>query len=280
MDETKIICREKPVLKNPVLVVGLPGIGNVGRMSVGYLVHELKAKKFADLYSPYFFHFVMLNNEVVHVLRNEFYYYKGKKRDVVFLIGDCQAYDPKGHYEVAGKILDFAGGLGCKEIIAIGGFSTGKPFQIEGETSGRAQDVRHSDSPSGGYKPKVIGATSDFKISKDYEKYDIDFRIAGEVGTIIGATGLLIGLSKLHNMKGLCLLGETAGFPIITDPNAAEAVLNIVQKIIGTNADISKLHEKVKEMHDLLHKMEDLQREALEQMRPKPKKPDELRYIG
>jgi uncharacterized protein len=192
------------------------------------------------------------------VLRNEFYYYNGKKRDVVFLIGDCQAYDPKGHYEVAGKILDFAGGLGCREIIAIGGFSTGKPSE----------------------KPKVIGATSDAKISKNYEKYGIDFRIAGEVGTIIGATGLLVGLSKLHNMKGLCLLGETAGFPIITDPKAAEAVLNIVQKIIGTSADVSKLHEKVKEMHDLLHKMEDIQREAMEQMKPKPKKPDELRYIG
>ncbi len=269
MNETKIILKEKPALKNPILVVGLPGIGNVGRMAVGYLVHELKAKKFADLYSPYFFHFVMLHNEVVHVLRSEFYYYNGKDRDVIFMIGDCQALDPKGHYEVAGKILDFAEELGCKEIIAIGGFATGKPFPIEGDKS-----------PSGVYKPKVIGATSEPKISKDYEKFGIDFKAASEVGTIIGATGLLVGLSKLHNMKGLCLLGETSGFPIITDPKAAEAVLNILQKVIGTSADVSELQKKVKEMHELLKKMEELQREALEQMRPKPKKPDELRYIG
>ncbi|MFZ3077737.1 MAG: proteasome assembly chaperone family protein [Candidatus Aenigmatarchaeota archaeon] len=268
MNDTKIITKEKPVLKNPVLVVGLPGIGNVGRMSVGYLVHELKAKKFAELYSPYFFHFVMLNEEVVHVLRNEFYFYKGKEKDVVFLIGDCQAYDPKGNYEVAGKILDYAKELGCKEVIAIGGFASGKPLQTDGGKN------------TGAKKSRVIGATSDVKISKDYEKFGVDFKIAGEVGTIVGATGLLVGLSRLHEMKGLCLLGETAGFPIITDPNAAEAVLNILQKIIGTSADVSKLHDKVKEMHDLLHKMEDIQREALEQMKPKPKKPDELRYIG
>ncbi len=268
MNETKIISKEKPALRNPVLVVGLPGIGNVGRMAVGYLVHELKAKKFAELYSPYFFHFVMLHDEVVHVLRNEFYYYKGKEKDIVFLIGDCQAYDPKGNYEVSGKVLDFAEELKCKEVIAIGGFATGKPLQMEGDKSPSAQ------------KPKVIGATSDAKISKDYEKYGIDFKASNEVGTIVGATGLLVGLSRLHNMKGLCLLGETAGFPIITDPNAAEAVLNILQKIIGTSADVSELHDKVKEMHDLMHKMEDLQREAVEQMRPKPKKPDELRYIG
>ncbi len=269
MNETQIICGEKPVLKNPILAVGLPGIGNVGRMGVGYLVHELKAKRFADLYSPYFFHFVMLNNDAVHVLRNEFYFYRGKERDAVFLIGDCQAYDPKGHYEVAGKILEFAKELGCGEVVAIGGFSTGKPFPIEGDKS-----------PSSVSKPRVIGAVSDSKLSKEYEKYGIDFRIAGEVGTIVGATGLLVGLSRLHGMKGLCLLGETAGFPIITDPNAAEAVLNILQKIIGTGADVSKLHDKVKEMHDLMKKMEDLQREAIEQMKPKPKKPDELRYIG
>ncbi|MBU3957716.1 MAG: proteasome assembly chaperone family protein [Nanoarchaeota archaeon] len=268
MNETKIIMKEKPALKNPILVVGLPGIGNVGRMAVGYLVHELKAKKFAELYSPHFFHFVMLNEEVVHVLRNEFYFYKGKERDIVFLIGDCQAYDPKGNYEVAGKILDCAKELGCGEVITIGGFASGKPLQAEG------------GKPPGAGKSRVIGAVSDSKISREYEKFGVDFKIAGEVGTIVGATGLLVGLSRMYNMKGLCLLGETAGFPIITDPNAAEAVLNILQKIIGTDADVSKLQEKVREMHGLLRKMEEIQREAMEQMKPKPKKLDELRYIG
>lgn len=258
MLETKIIVEEKPKLKNPVLVVGLPGIGNVGRMAVGYLVHELKAKKFAELYSPYFFHFVMIHGDMVHVLRNEFYYLRGKDRDMVFLIGDCQAFEPKGHYEVAGKILIFAKEIGCNEVIAIGGFATGKPSE----------------------KPKVLGAVSDAKISKGYEGYNIDFKIAGQIGTIIGATGLLVGLSKSYGMKGLCLLGETSGFPILTDPKAAEAVINVLQKILGTKADISKLHEKVKEMHEFLKKLEDMQHEAMEQMRPKPKKPEELRYIG
>ncbi len=268
MNETKIICEEKPKLRNPVLVAGLPGIGNVGRMAVGYLVHELKAKKFAELFSPHFFHFVMIHEDAVHVLRNEFYFYNGKERDVIFLIGDCQAFDPKGHYEVAGKILDFAKQLGCREAIAIGGFATGKIRAEGGKQQGEA-------------KPKVLGAASGEKLSKDYEKYGIDFRIAGEVGTIVGATGLLVGLSKLYGMKGLCLLGETSGFPIIaTDPNAAEAVLAVLQKIIGTKADTSKLHGKVKDMHEFLKKMEELQQEALKQMKPQQKKNEELRYIG
>ena len=49
--ETTIKILEKPKMKNPILVEGLPGIGNVGRVAVGYLVAELKMVKIAELYS-------------------------------------------------------------------------------------------------------------------------------------------------------------------------------------------------------------------------------------
>jgi proteasome assembly chaperone (PAC2) family protein len=42
MTDIKVL--EKPRLRNPVLLVGLPGIGNIGRVGVGYLVTELKAR--------------------------------------------------------------------------------------------------------------------------------------------------------------------------------------------------------------------------------------------
>lgn len=255
--ETKIILTEKPDLEDPVLVVGLPGIGNVGRVAVGYLIHELKAKKFAELYSPYFFHFVMVHNDLVHVLRNEFYYYKGE-RDIIFLIGDCQTYDPKGHYEIVGKILEFVKQFGCTEIITIGGFGTGKLIK----------------------KPKVFGTVTDKKMISLYKKYGINFKVSGQVGTIVGASGLLVGLSKLYNMKGLCLLGETSGFPIVTDPRAAEVVLEILQKILNVKINLTKLQEKVKEMHEFIKRLEALQQEAMEHLKPKAKKPEELRYIG
>ena len=61
MFETKIFMDKKPKLNNPICLVGLPGIGNIGRIAIGYMVHELKAKKFAELYSPYFFPFVMIH---------------------------------------------------------------------------------------------------------------------------------------------------------------------------------------------------------------------------
>ena len=122
MLETKIFSEKKPKLKNPICLVGLPGIGNIGRIAIGYMVTMLKAKKFAELYSPYFFPFVMIHNNMVHTLRNEFYYVEGKENDLILLIGDCQTYDPKGHYEVVGAILEFLKSLNCKMVVTVGGF--------------------------------------------------------------------------------------------------------------------------------------------------------------
>lgn len=260
MKETIIICDAKPKLNDPICIAGLPGIGNIGRIAVGYMVTQLKVKKFADLYSPYFFPFIMINNDAVHVLRNEFYYYKNPNgRDIIFLIGDTQSYDPKGHYEVCGKIIEFLKEIDCKEVITIGGFGTGKV----------------SDE-----KRRIYGVLTDNSMMKDYKKYDIKFDIGKDIGihTVIGAAGLLPGIGMTQGMKGLILLGETTGFPIITDPTAAEAALMVLQKIIGIKIDLSKLDEKVKAMHEFINKLEDLQKQATEIQ--KGKKPEDLKYIG
>ena len=52
---------EKPKLNNPVLIEGLPGIAYIGRNVAGYLIDELGAKKFGELYSSYFPPIVLLD---------------------------------------------------------------------------------------------------------------------------------------------------------------------------------------------------------------------------
>ncbi|MBS3054991.1 MAG: proteasome assembly chaperone family protein [Candidatus Aenigmarchaeota archaeon] len=257
---------EKPKLKNPVFIEGLPGVGNVGRIAAGYLVEELKAKKFAELYSSHFMPFVLLHqSSAVHVLKNEFYYWKAKKsgqRDLIILIGDSQSVDPGGHYEIANTILDYVEKFGCKEMFTLAGLSVGE------EAS----------------KPKVIGAVSEPELIKKYDGAGIDFDAGSKVGTIVGASGLLIGLGRLKNMKGTCLLGETVGFPIIPDPKSAEQLLKVLMKLLKLDVDTSKLDKKVKEMEDFIKKIEDVQRKAAMGMMRPPEKPGEqkekLSYIG
>ncbi|MBI4177762.1 MAG: proteasome assembly chaperone family protein [Candidatus Aenigmarchaeota archaeon] len=262
--ETKITVLEKPKLNSPILIEGLPGIGNVGRVAAGYLIDQTKAVKFAELHSSHFLPFVLVHDSAeIALLKNEFYYLKGRKggRDLIILIGDAQSLDQVGHYEIAEKILDFVEGLGCKEIYTLGGLGTG---QLE--------------TP----KQKVFGAVSSQKLKKKLESYGIDFSVSSKIGTIVGASGLLIGLGKLRGMDGVCLMGETAGFPIVTDPKSAESVLKVLMKILGMNLDLKALDQRVKEMETFINRIEGLQRKAIEEMTKGTQKEakEDLRYIG
>jgi uncharacterized protein (TIGR00162 family) len=209
---------------------------------------------------------VLHDKNQVHLLKNEFYYYKAKKkgqRDIIFLVGDCQSLDPKGHYEVMEKVLDFAEKFGVKEIFTIGGIVTG---EVE---KGK----------------KALGAVTDKDLVEKYQKYGVEFTAGDKIGYIVGAAGLLLGLGKERGIKGICLLGETSGFPIVTDPKGAEIVLNSLVKILGLKVDMSKLDQKVKEMEEFIKKVEDLQKKALSEIskteaQPQQKTREQTRYIG
>ena len=263
---TIIKVTKKPKLRNPILIEGLPGVGNIGRVAVGYLIEELGAKKFAQLYSEHFFPFVMLHdNFQVHLLKNEFYYWKAKKpgqRDLILLVGDCQSLSTHGHYDIIEKVLDFVEKLGVKEMFTIGGLATG---EMEDH-------------------PKIFGAVSDKELAKKYGKFGIDFSAGEKVGYIVGASGLFLGLGKERGMKGVCLLGETSGFPIVTDPKAAEVILDSLTSILKIKIDMSKLEQRVADMEKFMKRVESLQKKALMQIAKEEKAPvegkEQLRYIG
>jgi len=262
---TKIIEFKKPKLKKPIFIEGLPGVGNVGRIAAGYLIEELKAVKFAELISSHFMPFVMIpQGSTVHMLKNEFYYWKAKnkkQRDLIILIGDSQSTTPEGHYEIVEEILKYIKKLGVKEIITLAGLSIGMPVD----------------------KPKVIGAVNKEGLEKKYEKYGILFDSSKRIGTIVGAAGLFLGLSVYHKMDALCLLGETSGMPLIPDPKSSEAILKVLSKILNLRIDTSRLQAKVKEMKDFMKKVEDMQKKMYQQMAmPKGRisSKDKLTYIG
>lgn len=260
----KVLKEIKP--KKPVFIEGLPGIGSVGRVSAQYIIDKLKAEKFAELYSPYFLPFTGIHESVVEVLKNEFYYWKNpdsKGEDLIILVGDCQCGDAGtfGHYDVVEKILDFCEKLGVKKIFTLGGFGTG---EIE-----EAKDI------------DILGAVNDKKLIGKYKEYGIDFKSSTtRIQYIVGASGLLIGLCKERGIEGICLMGETTGFPILTDPRAAEKLLRVLVKILKLDIDLSKIDEKAKEMEQFFKKLEVIQEKAMKKLMPKEEGKDKLRYIG
>ena len=53
----------KKSIKNPVLIGGLPGMGNVGKIAVDFMVDQFDAKKLLEINSYTFPHAVFVNEE-------------------------------------------------------------------------------------------------------------------------------------------------------------------------------------------------------------------------
>ncbi len=260
-EATEVIFTAKaPKLKNPILIEGLPGIGYIGRNAVGYLLDELKAVKFAEIHSHHFPFVVLLDpkkNGQITPIKNEFYYVKGKARDIVILIGDAQSITPEGHYQVVDKILDVSEKLGVKEMITLGGFATGVLSE---------------------QKPKVFGAGIDLKLMNAFEKLGVVFKNTN-IGQIIGASGLLISIGYQRKINGVCLMGETSGM-LLSDPKSTESVLEVITKYLGIKIDMTKLDAKIKEIEKIIEKIESLQGKIAPSGAAPSKKKEELGYIG
>jgi proteasome assembly chaperone (PAC2) family protein len=109
-DSETMVCsiqiEEKPALNNPMLIEGLPGIGFVANIVALHLIHELKAKRFARIFSASFQDLaVTTETGEPRSPINELYYYKGygKSRDLIIWYGNTQALTTFGQYELCGR---------------------------------------------------------------------------------------------------------------------------------------------------------------------------------
>jgi len=244
---------KKPKLKKPILIEGLPGIGNVGKLAVEHLIDTIKAKKFAELHCKDFPPQVFINPDgTIELVNNEFYYWKAKNKeqsDMILITGDYQGLSSQGQYELVEKILDIAEEFGVNEIFTLGGYGLG--HEIE--------------------KPKVLCATTDKKLVKIMKKHGAVFKKNEPGGGIVGASGLLLGIGKLRGLKGTCFMGETPGY--LVDPKSAKAVLKILMKITNIKIDLSALEDKAKEIEHIAHQLKEMEGLSKE-------KTEELKYIG
>lgn len=219
-----------PDLDNPVLIEGLPGVGNVGKLAADHLVDELKAVHFATIYSQFLPPQVLVDDDsIVRLVNNSLYYWKSSKpwqHDIIFLVGDFQGITPEGQYELAMATIELAEELGVHRIYTLGGYGLGKIVQ----------------------EPKVFGAGTDISIVEELTEYGLEFSRSDPGSGIVGASGLLLGLGKLRGIDGACLMGETSGY--FVDPAAAKAVLQVLTKILKVDIQYKKLVEKATQIED------------------------------
>jgi uncharacterized protein (TIGR00162 family) len=252
MEDIVVVYKERPLLRDPVFVEGLPGVGNVGKIAAEHLVDQLKAVKFAVMYSKFFPPQVLVSDSgIIRLVSNDMYFVRRpeSKHDIVIMTGDYQGLTPDGQYELSDKILKIISELGVKRVYTLGGYGLGKMIE----------------------KPRVLGAATDPELVEEMKKHGVTFS-KGEPGSgIVGASGLLLGLGELYHMQSVCLMGETSGY--FVDPKGAQAVLEVLSKILEVKIDFAELEAKAEQIDMITSKL----REA--EPAPEPKRED-LGYIG
>jgi len=239
-----IIKRKK--LKNPVLLVGLPGIGLVGKIAVDYIVKELgsKCKEYAKITSDSFPPAVHTKKGFIELIYDSIYVYRYKNKDYLFLIGPVQpslvnASNSKSHYEFADKIADFCKKANVKEIYTFAGINVGE------------KRLKKS--------PKVISVFTDKKIKKKISKIKISNLNSKkvEIDTLIsGVAGLLIGRSYYkYKISGCCFLGETDQKLVFGDQGSAKNILQIISKLVDFKVDLKKINKEAKKIEQSFNKI-------------------------
>ena len=253
---------KKPKLEKPILIEGLPGIGNVGKVAVDFMIEELKAKKIYEFFSYTFPHSVFINEKnLVELPSIEIYYKRIEHNDLLLLSGDVQPIDEIGSYEFSDKVLDIAEEFGCSEIITLGGIGL-------------------HDIPK---KPKVYCTANNSEIIKRYKsRVNVNEKLYGIVGPIVGVSGLLIGLAKKRRIDAISLLAETYGHPMYLGIKGAREILKILNKRLDLVIDIKKLDREIGEIEtEIIKKTKELsdvsRKTALEKLKSKFK---EIDYIG
>ena len=254
---------KKVKIKNPVLLEGLPGIGNVGKIAADFIIEEIKAKKIYDIFSYSFPHSVFVNEDnLVDLPSISIYHKKVKNRDILILAGDIQPMEEEACYTFCEKILDIMQEYKGKEIITLGGIGL------------------HSEPK----KPKVYCTSNNKECVKKFKKsLNLHDKLFGIVGPIIGVSGLLVGLAKKRKIDGIALLAETSAHPMHIGIKGAKEIIEILNKKYSLGIDLKDLNKEIELIEkNVLKKTEQLgevsKSAALKKLHKKAG--DSVDYIG
>lgn len=215
----------KPKLKNPVLIGGLPGIGNVGKVTVDFLIEALKANKFAEISSYRFPSSVFVGEDnLVSLPQVSLYYKRTKGYDLMFLAGDVQPIDEASCYDLCNVVLDIFEKYEGSEVITVGGIGLQKIPKY----------------------PRLYITGTDHKTINRYKFALRD--IYGVVGPILGVTGVLVGLAGKRGIPAVSLLAQTFAHPAYLGIKGSREALKAISMRLGLDVNIQKLDKEIEDL--------------------------------
>jgi len=263
IDGWEIVEHAAPRISAPILIEGMPGIGNVGKISMDILVEETKAVLIKSFYSNNLPNTVFVNeNNLIDLPKISLYYKKVNGQDYLFLTGDVQPVNEQASFTFSEIIVNIFKEYNGKHIVTLGGIGLNNIPET----------------------PKVYITGNDKKFVEDIsdvfrkKKLTLEPKIYGLVGPIIGISGLLLGIAKKHDVKAYCLLSETLGHPVYVGLKGSMALLTILVKQYSLNVKLEKLNKEIKQID--LQSGVSPQNVPLDKDSVKYKKYSDVNYIG
>lgn len=195
----------------PVCVGSFSGVGNVGKLATDRICASLGCQTQRSIVSPGFPPQVTVTIDgQVRMHQVELRSCPGRE-DLLFFSCDTQPPTPESMYGLAGEILEAARSWGSMDVITLAAYV------------GPSED-------------EIFGATTDPRIADELERRGISLLKNGIVG---GLNGILVGLAPLYGMRGVCLMGKTAGEEEF-DPVAANHLIEAVGRLLDLDVPLEK----------------------------------------
>ncbi|MHA1282512.1 MAG: PAC2 family protein [Promethearchaeota archaeon] len=201
---------------NPICILGMPGIADIGKFAIDSLIGQLHAKNYIDIIFDDYPAGAIIDESLLSPPKAEILYWKdpNKLRDLILITADAQSLTPKGIYKISNFLAEIIYNLGVKLIVALGAYPV-------------------SSNKLNSKIPKVYATSTNkeilenFLINSNCEKIN--------KGVIIGANGLIPTLAKARfNIDGLVFLAQTDNIAVvnedITDLRASITLLELLKK--------------------------------------------------
>ncbi|KON33141.1 MAG: hypothetical protein AC479_05505 [miscellaneous Crenarchaeota group-6 archaeon AD8-1] len=214
---------KKVQLKDGIAIVGSPGLGSIGKLSIDYLVKETKAELTATLYSShlpliyhtkpaYLAHYSLPGSAGIKIKQNEIDLPKvdffTKEPKLILTSGYHANFD--GCYEIAEEVVKFLKNNRIKRIIITAGYGSKE-------------------------KKVCCAATSQKLIQEMKNKYNIETEYQGP---FYGFSGLVFGAAKLQQIEAISLFSGVEakpGNPEFPNEESAKLLIDILKKMIKTS---------------------------------------------
>jgi len=227
-----------PKLKKPILIVAWPGMGEVAYKAALFLKEALRFRMFAKLEAHEFFNAaaVVVEKGIANmpaVPAGFFYYYKSETngQDLILFLGEAQPPLEKAEM-LAQTIIEYVKRFKVRLLISC----AAKPEPID-----------HKVNSS------VWGVATHKELLEQLKKMNV--KILSE-GQISGLNGIILGVAKMHKIRGMCFLGEIPFYTVqIENPKASQEILKKMDGFLNLQLDLTPLEERARFIEEEIDKL-------------------------